>query len=50
MSYDYGNVVIPAPYQVRDKLQQESRGKKLDSVSSLPVGRQARNDVIADII
>jgi hypothetical protein len=30
----YLNTVIPAPYQVRGKLQRESRLRKLDSGSS----------------
>ncbi len=32
--YNDLGVVIPAPYQVRDKLQRESRLKRLDSGSS----------------
>jgi len=49
--YNDPRVIIPAPYQVRDKLQRESRSKALDSpVSSTGQAYQVRNDKMCKVI
>jgi hypothetical protein len=49
--YNDLRAVVPAPYQVRGKLQRESRLKRLDSpVSSTGQASQARNDTMRKVI